>query len=211
MKIFLAILLFLNVIQLQSQTIAITEEKLNVFYKGLDNPITVVVENCSCENIRVKASVGEISGAGCHYSYHICDALASTVIIYVGVTKKGVVNWIDTIMYRLKNADEPLLSISGLTDDVIDKEQLCNSCAINATNNNSKIFFWVESYSIEISRNNSVLWTSENISGSKFQKNFIDYLRDICGPGDEIRLYNIYVTGKDCIHREFKEMKFKLK
>ncbi len=210
LRIILTSFVFLLTIQLHSQTVSVSPLKLNLFYRGVDNPVTVVMENYSCKDIKVKASVGEFFGEGCHYNYKICDSLASKVDIYVGITKKGVVHWIDTIVYRIKSFDDPVIVIPGLKDGMIDHEKLYNAYFISVQNN-SEVVYWILSYSVEILRNNTTLWTSENISGNLFQDNFTNFVRDICGPGDEIKLYNIHVTGKDCINRLFKEMKFKIK
>ena len=45
-----------------SQKFSVSPDKNNVFYIGVDNPITIAVENTSCNSLIVKSTNGKISG-----------------------------------------------------------------------------------------------------------------------------------------------------
>lgn len=49
---FILILLFLN-LKIFAQTVSVSVEKMNVFYIGIDNPVTIAVEGISDEKLKV--------------------------------------------------------------------------------------------------------------------------------------------------------------
>lgn len=220
---FLLLLLFtLGLTQkLYSQTATVTPDKMNVFYRGVDNPITVVVENCLCKDIVVKTSLGEVYGEGCHYIYRTLDTATSPgvkstttsrqVKIYVGVFKDSVLNWIDTIDYRLHLVPDPTPSIGRLEGGSIDKELLCKSAGIIAEGCFDSFTYHVVSYSLEISRKDSVIYKYENIGGIRFDNDLIKFIQESCISNDDLIFYNIIVMGKDGLYRKTNEMNFKIK
>lgn len=197
--------------KLNSQTATVTPDKLNVFYKGVDNPITVVVENCPCKKVVIKAYTGRISGKGCHYNFMSTDSGVSNVIIYVGVLKRKGVKWIDEIDYRMRLVPDPTPSIYGNEGGWIDKEQLLNARGIIPKNDFDSFTYSVVSYSVEISRNDSVLFTSKNIIGPRFESDLIEFIKENVTANDEILFYNIIVQGKDWQKRKTNEMRFIIK
>jgi len=130
MKILYASLFSLLTLYLYSQTATVTADKMNVFYKGVDNPMTVVVENYACKDIVVKTDVGEIKGDGCHYYYHTKDSTASNAKVYVGVLTNSVINWIDTINVRLKLVPDPTTRIGGVYGGLLQQEELLQALMI---------------------------------------------------------------------------------
>jgi hypothetical protein len=197
--------------KLNSQTATVTPNKLNVFYKGVDNPITVVVENCPCKKVVIKTYTGQISGKGCHYNFMSTDSGVSNVKIYVGVLKRKGVKWIDEIDYRMKLVPDPTPTINDNEGGWIDKEQLLNAGGIIPKNDFGSFTYLVMSYSVEISRNDSVLFTSKNNMGSHFENDLIEFIKENATSNDELLFYNIIVRGKDGQKRKTNEMRFKIK
>lgn len=197
--------------KLNSQTATVTQDNLDVFYKGMDNPITVVVENCSCKDIVVKPSVGNISGKGCHYNYIITyDTTSTKVKIYIGVLKENDTNWIETFDYRLHIVPDPTPYIGNLKGGWITKDLLFNSGRITPRYSFGDFSFMVLSYSIKIYRNDSVLFKSENYVGPIFYIDFIKFIQENCISNDDIMFYNIIARGRDGYHRKLTEMRFKI-
>lgn len=62
LSIFTYSLLFLN--QIIAQTVAVQAEKMNVFYIGVTNPVTIAIEGVADEKIKVTASGCDISKTG---------------------------------------------------------------------------------------------------------------------------------------------------
>lgn len=209
----LLILFSLGLIQkLFPQTATVTPDNFNVFYKGVDNPITVVVENCPCKDVVVKPSVGYIYGKGCHYYYKTrSDTTSTEVKIYVGELKGNDTNWIETIDYRLHLVPDPTPYIGNLEGGWIAKDLLCISGGITPRHSFGDFSYTVTSYSIKISRNDSVLFKFENYVGPKFENDFIKFIKENCISNDDLVFYNIIAMGKDGLHRKLTEMRFRMK
>ncbi len=213
-KIFQTSLLTILTIQLYSQTAAVMPDQMNVFYKGCFNPITVVLENCSCKDIVVKTSVGEISGKGCHYNIWGFDSASHIDKVYVGILKNDVVYWIDSLYFRLKIVPDPIPYLYGLNyglkGGMIDKELLCDADGILPKIDGFETSFMITSYSVEISRKDSVMFKSD-IIGGRFTPLLIEFIMGYCSSNDDVKFYNIMARGKDGLHRKLNEMRFKLK
>ena len=70
-----------------AQSVAIELEKMNVFYKSIDNPFKIVVQNYPCEKLILKSNFGEINIASdsCHYNYRTDTCNEYNEKIYIGV------------------------------------------------------------------------------------------------------------------------------
>ena len=211
MKTFHALLLTLLTLQTYCQTATVTPDKLKVFYKGLDNPITVVVEDCSRKDLVVKTNVGRISGEGCHYNVWITDSASEYADVYVGVLKKKKINWVDTIKYRLKIVPDPTPFVYGLTGGQIEKECLLNAQGIIPKQDSYGMSFVIMSFSSEISRNDSIIFKSEKSWASRYFPDFIKFVQQSCISNDVVRFYNIIAMGDDGFRRKLKEMVFRIK
>lgn len=52
-----------------AQHISVANDKENILYVGIPNPLTIVAENCPCNKLVVKTSIGKISGSDCSYTF----------------------------------------------------------------------------------------------------------------------------------------------
>jgi GldM C-terminal domain len=64
-----------------SQHIAVSADKNNVLYVGVDNPITVVAENSSCKDLIIKTNNGKITGKGCQLIFRASQAGSTEIIV----------------------------------------------------------------------------------------------------------------------------------
>lgn len=55
--------------ELQAQHAVVSADKMNVLYSGIDNPVQIAVENCSCKNVVATVTNGSLTGEGCHYIF----------------------------------------------------------------------------------------------------------------------------------------------
>ncbi|MCF8298901.1 MAG: hypothetical protein K9J13_15235, partial [Saprospiraceae bacterium] len=176
--------------------------KMNVFYIGFENPINVVVENHSCEDIVAKARHGIITPKNGHYVY-LCDScMYREEQIIIGIKDKKAVKWIDTSYYRLKRIPDPVIYIAGKYSGKINKNQLINAGALRAPlmNFDIDLNFLILNYSVQISRNDSVVYREIGISGSKFTKGLVAEIRKT-KTNDMIIFYDVVVKGPDNCER----------
>jgi GldM C-terminal domain len=91
-----------------AQTVAFAADKMNVLYIGVDNPLTIVVENIDCSKIKVVTNNGTIEGKNCYFIARPMNyGTASITATYKhnGKTKYVVCN------YRVKEIPPPTFKI----------------------------------------------------------------------------------------------------
>ena len=155
-----------------SQNVAIELEKMNVFYKSVDNPIKVVVQDYPCNKIILKAKYGIIKHAtdSCHYIYRTDSCYEYRENIYVGVISGNTTKWIDTLKYKLKKIPDGVIYVANRTGGIIDRKTLLASeySIYGMADCNVELNFEVIQYSVEIKRNDSTIFKQHDIKGYKF-------------------------------------------
>lgn len=67
---------------LQAQHFALGNDKFNIAYIGLDNPISIAVENCPCNSIVLKVNNGTITGKDCKFIYRGIEPGFANLTVY---------------------------------------------------------------------------------------------------------------------------------
>ena len=67
---------------LQAQHFALGFDKFNIAYIGLDNPISIAVENCPCNHIVLKVENGTVTGENCRYIFRAKEVGAAHITVY---------------------------------------------------------------------------------------------------------------------------------
>ncbi len=168
---FIIVLLLIAFNSLYSQTVAVELDKMNVFYVGVEHPITIVVENYPCDRIVVKPSYGTITKTfdNCHYYYKTDSCVFFQETIFVGVMHEETVKWLDTLEYRVKRIPDPRVMITSRYSGLITKEDFMIS-AIHAHTDyyDYQSVSPVIRYSYEIWRNDSLICRETDIEGCMF-------------------------------------------
>ncbi|MEI9957809.1 MAG: hypothetical protein WDM90_16260 [Ferruginibacter sp.] len=55
---------------------------MNVFYLGVDNPVTITVENTSCKDLIIKTDNGSNTGNGCERIFHGNKVGVANIIVF---------------------------------------------------------------------------------------------------------------------------------
>ena len=165
-----------------SQQVAIELEKMNVFYKSIENPIKVVAQNYPCEKLILKSKYGTIRHAGdsCHYIYRTDSCKAYYESIFVGKNLGDKLIWLDTLNFRLKKIPDPIVFVGYITSyGNIDRNNLIATGGIGARVDNFDIDanFRVLQYSVLIYRNDTVIFKAKNIIGYKFSTELISEIK----------------------------------
>ncbi len=95
-----------------AQEIAISNDKLNVFYAGVDNPVSIAAENVSSKEIIVKATGGKIFKENGKYYFHPDSTGKAEIVIY----KKS--KEIGRRFFRVKNIPVPVFKIGSMRDSM---------------------------------------------------------------------------------------------
>ena len=97
------------------QIISVSVDANNTFYKGLDNSLTVAVENCSARSISVKTNNGTITGSLGSYMIHPSQIGKTEISIYKRID--GKVKKIGVSDFRVIRIPDAVFRIGSLSNN----------------------------------------------------------------------------------------------
>jgi hypothetical protein len=110
MKTAIQVLFFQFIIyNVVAQQIAIAADKTNILYLGIDNPITIAVENTSCRDLIVKTDNGKIIGKSCKRIFQGYEVGAANIIVLKKI--QGKLREIGRGSFRVKRIPPPSFKI----------------------------------------------------------------------------------------------------
>lgn len=182
-----------------------------VLYLGIDNELNIAVENYSCDDLVVKAINGKITKTPdkCHYIYRInkCDTIDE---ISVGVNKNGKIEWIYACYYLIKLAPRPIVTVDGRSEGEMPTNSFVSADKLDLTFYNPGYYSTsIREYSVEIIRNDSIVFGEYNIFGRVFTSKFINEIKKSYA-GDEIKFSKILLIKNGC-KSKYKDIEFTIK
>lgn len=85
----------------------VTPDKMNVFYIGVDNPVTVSAAGIAAGNLQVGMSSGNISGSGGKYTVRVSQQGSTNVNVSANGKQFG------TFLFRVKMIPDPIAKVAG--------------------------------------------------------------------------------------------------
>jgi GldM C-terminal domain len=155
MKIKLLIIFtYLMTTKIYSQEMAIAVEKMNVLYLGIDNPISIAMENTSCQDLIIKIANGKLIGNNCKYLVR-CDSVGICRIqVYSKKMIKKNHSWLNE--FRVKMIPKPTFKIGpyGNFNSSASKKVIQSQEYIRATLDNFDfdLSYSVDSFRVRIIR-----------------------------------------------------------
>lgn len=119
-KAFLIGLLSIIFLPVNGQKISIANEKFNIFYAELNNPLAIAVENISSKAIVVKATKGVVGKENGSYFFRH-DSVGTTDIVLFK-KKRGQLKEVGRSSFRIKAVPAPVFKIGSGKKKVSDKE-----------------------------------------------------------------------------------------
>ena len=195
-KIFLLLQIFFCFYSFSiGQRISIANEKENVVYIGIDNPITIAVENFSGKSIIAKTNNGELLGREWRYTFRPKEIGRADIILYKKI--KGEFKEIGRRSFRAKRLWDPVFKI-GSGKDLISKKELLSQQFVRADFEGSDfdLRFTVISFTACIFFNDSCKYVEinnyTNELNEEIRTNFSNFKQ-----GDFLIFKNIVVQGPD--------------
>jgi gliding motility-associated protein GldM len=112
--------------QVTAPSVTISPKKMNVFYKGLGNPVDVSVPGIAKENLRIEMTNGKITPSGNEWLVYPTDldeqGRRTKVSVFANVA--GTEKLMGTMDFRVKKVPDPVAQIANLTGGNIKKEEL---------------------------------------------------------------------------------------
>jgi len=189
--------------------VVVSPLKMNVFYVGVDNPISISVPGIASEKIEARITNGTIQKKGKIYIV-LPEKSGRNCKITVGVRdKRGMVE-MQTLVFRVKTVPDPVAKIAGKKGGDISKSLLSASWGVSATLDEFdfdmkfkvigfNLYTIAEGGYVKEARSNSAKFT-------RTQKNIISKAKR----GQRVIIDNIRAKGPDGKIRKLQSVTFKI-
>jgi len=167
---------------------------VQAFYRLVDNPFAIVIEGYGADQIVAFARYGDISYSDerSSFLYYTDNCVETTEVITIELIENNGIRWLRSVPIRLLSIPQPELYVSGLQGGNINKARLLASSNIwlaGTTTVHPYPPFKVEVYAAKYLRNDSLLYTNENITGNRFPAELMTLIKESV-TGDKI-IFNV--------------------
>lgn len=196
-------------VMLYGQGFAVSADKMNVVYIGVDNPLTIVAEGYKCDQLEVSCESGTILKTG-NCEYNIAPVQEGAIEIEVKARTSSGVKRIGTKKFRAKLIPSPTARIagrsSGLIPTAIFKVQSGISTYIDGFDFESR--FRVTRFKVEFFREQKLLYSCVT-TGPYFDRLTRDQMNKL-KPGDHVSVTDIKALGPDSRERALNNIELTL-
>lgn len=150
-----------------SPSYSVSAKKMNVFYRGVDNPVSIAVSGVSRDKIFPSISCGTIrrETQGKDWVVRVSGNCNNTYIV-VSSVMNGVRKEMGMQEFRIKNLPDPTPTIAGKNSGVVSRDNIISADKINISMPDNFEFdhtFQVQSFSLIIKRGfNEYTYESNN-------------------------------------------------
>lgn len=180
----------------QTENLAVIAAKMNVFYFGIDNPVSVAVPGYSNEDINVSITNGTIKGSDGKYTVTVSGG-TETIINVTAKTGTGEIK-VGCDTFKIKKVPDPIPCIGNYCTSKISctKEELLKNPEITVSLTLPfDLKFEVASFTFSYFPNKETL-SEKNVTGNKFSKDIIDIIHKM-EIGNKFYHENIKSKGPD--------------
>ncbi len=199
--------------QVSKPSVTISPTKMNVFYMGVPNPVSISVPGVPSDNLEVSISNGRIEKNGKDYIVRpkAEDINGRNTKVSVNANFDGQKRFMGSMDFRVKQVPDPEATIAEKSSGVIRKEDLLAEDGIFAAlkDFDFDLKFVVTQFDITFTGaggyNNT--WSS---TSNRFTNDQRDQFRQLA-PGSIIYIDNIFAHGDDGTDRELSPISFKIR
>lgn len=118
MKRFLLFLLFVaaGTSRLHSQSGSISPDKMNVFYIGVDNPVTASISGVTSDKYMVSTTGGTISGSRGKYIVRVTSGTECTITLAYNNAAGSLIT-VGSYRFRVKRVPDPVTYVGSIKGD----------------------------------------------------------------------------------------------
>ena len=199
--------------QVSKPSVTISPIKMNVFYMGVPNPVSVSVPGVPSENLEVTVTNGRIEKSGKDYIVYpkAEDINGRNTKVSVNATTGGQKRFMGAMDFRVKQVPDPLATIAGQSGGVIRKEDLLAEGGIFAdlVDFDFDLKFKVTQFDVTLTGAGGYTntWSSKTNKFTNEQRTQFNSL----APGSIIYIDNILAHGDDGSDRELSPISFKIR
>jgi gliding motility-associated protein GldM len=195
----------------QNSVVKINATKMNIFYIGVDNLLSVTVPGLPEENLSVVSSEGAMVRKNSAGGFIVNASSAGNVLISVSEKNGNKITFLDSMQFRVKRIPDPVISIGGIKGEgTLSHDELAGLTEIYATLENFDFDckYDVVSFSMSCDQNGKPIELSQ--AGSKLS----DVMKATLffqPAGSKIFFHEITVKGPDGILRKVPGVMIKVK
>lgn len=199
--------------QVSKPSVTISPTKMNVFYLGVPNPVSISVPGVPSEKLQVTMSNGQISKNGKDYVVYpkAEDLTGKRTKVSVSADLDGKKRFMGDMVFRVKEVPDPVATIAGKAGGVIAKEDLLAAGGIFAdlVDFDFDLKFKVTQFDITFTGAGGYnrTWSSES---NRFTNEQLAQLRNL-NTGSIIYIDNIMAHGDDGTDRQLTPISFKVR
>lgn len=189
-------------------SMTVSPTKMNVFYAGLDNPVSISVPGISTSNLRVSISIGSITPSQDGYIVRQ-DKVGAKPVITVNAMIDGTLRFIGSTDFRVKRVPDPVASVASKIEGVISKSELLAQPGVLAKipDFDFEMNFTVTSFVVSTPKAGFI--NDEPTKGNRFSQKQIDLMKGL-NPGGRLYIESIVVKGDDGTTRNLPSISFKI-
>lgn len=188
---------------------AVSPDKMNVFYIGVDNPVSVSAAGVAPENLAVSMTGGSISGAKGKYTVRVNSGSECTV--NVSAKGAGTSKPMGNFKFRIKRIPDPISVVAGRKgDDVISKGELAAVSGIIPKLENFDFDLKFDVISFDLSMNVRGVFVTEQSNSNRVTPNMQKLLSGV-GTGAKVYFENVKAKGPDGTVRKIPGVNLKVK
>ena len=182
--------------QVARPSAVVSPDKMNVFYLGVNNPVSVSAPGIPKEKLKVSVSGGSISGANGNYNVKVSGGNEATVTVSAELAP-GKSQVLGATKFRIKKVPDPIATFGGKTSGKIPiaTAKSLSSLEAELRDFDFDLKFRVVKFSLIVSRYKQDDLTFQSLDGniSSDMKRTFNSLT----PGDKITFVNIVAKGED--------------
>jgi gliding motility-associated protein GldM len=189
-------------------SMTVSPTKMNVFYAGLDNPVSVSVPGISPSNVKVSITNGSIQPGQGGYIVRP-GKIGVNSVISVSAQIDGSTKEIGSMEFRVKRVPDPVASVAGKTDGIISKNELLAQQGVLAKipDFDFQMNFTVTSFVVSTSKQGYII--DKPTKGNRFSPDQMELMKGL-NPGGRLYIESIVVKGDDGSVRNLPPISFKL-
>jgi len=174
----------------------VSPDKMNVFYMGVPNPVSVSAPGIAKEKLRVNITGGTITGANGNYVVRVTGGKEATVSVSAEI-EPGKSRVLGTSNFRIKKVPDPIATFAGKVSGRVPSATAKSTSLLEAElkDFDFDLKFKVIKFTIVLSR-----YKQDDIIFQSADGNFTADMRRIIGTltsGDKITFLNIVAKGED--------------
>ncbi len=188
--------------------LVVSPTAMNLFYRGIDNPVSIAVSGVAPEKLKVSMTNGSI--AGVKGAFKVQPGRDKECIISVSADMDGKMQRFGDMKFRVKNVPDPKASFAGSFGGTVQLSQLKAAKAMIAKLENFEfegVKFDIISYDISaVIKGNLITKPNPGANVSENLKQIINNLRG----GNKFYFENIKAKGPDGSIRDLGSMAIKV-